>query len=248
MYASEAELNEVESKLAITGLIANNLEAQIEGTYSFDSAQSKFSVIRRIQEANFYFLECNNIHDILNEYVIAPREPVPAEAQPAAPATAQVAGGVYVPCGGEPIDMFVKGWLNSPLTKFYAGQKITVSHHSKDGNYIVEVDGQTQASVSEVWFWRHVADGYRQAAADAQERAAAIASELAESKRLTMYLEDVESRYKTLREFIGQQYCEAFGLAWVNVPLEMAITLLVEYAKPEWERQEAELQASKVKK
>jgi hypothetical protein len=53
-------------------------------------------------------------------------------------------------------------------------------------------------------------------------------------------LEQVEKRYNELRECIKKNYCDTFELAWINVPLDMAIELLAKYAKPEWERVERE--------
>lgn len=60
------------------------------------------------------------------------------------------------------------------------------------------------------------------------------------------YLEQVEARHNKLREHIAKQYCDTFGLAWLNVPLDMAVELLAKYAKPEWERKEAELMQAKL--
>lgn len=99
MYASELELNEVEARLLSVHLVASNLEAQIEGTFSFQSVQSVDTVTRRIQEAGFFFVGRTNLHDVLNEYVIEPQ-----------PAAAQGAPDSDVPTNLDPLRMVPGLW------------------------------------------------------------------------------------------------------------------------------------------
>lgn len=72
-----------------------------------------------------------------------------------------------------------------------------------------------------------------------------VAGRMDETQSHIFYLEIVENRYNELRQHIAKHYCDTFGLAWLNVPIDTAIELLAKYAKPTWELEESQLMQRK---